>query len=168
MTSFSGTPKSRTSHHPLITMSLGRSRVLSVLLLVAAWWQPATWHRTAFVTGPLGRSRRMAAVQMRGVKGYFAIRDLLVVQRNKGDVAAFHESEKKRWRKVYDEEYVETPQDFYPGDRVEVISDVSVNKDIKNAEGMRGVVTHFDFDDGYESCQTCQSSYPVTVLLDDP
>ena len=100
--------------------------------------------------------------------GYFAIRDLLVVQRNEEDVAAFHESEKKRWRKVYDEEYVETPQDFYPGDRVEVISDVSVNKDIKNAEGMRGVVTHFDFDDGYESCQTCQSSYPVTVLLDDP
>ena len=100
--------------------------------------------------------------------GYFAIRDLLVVQRKEEDVAAFHESEKKRWRKVYDEEYVETPQDFYPGDRVEVISDVSVNKDIKNAEGMRGVVTHFDFDDGYESCQTCQSSYPVTVLLDDP
>lgn len=105
---------------------------------------------------------------MEGVKGYFAIRDLLVVERKEEDVQKFHEKEKVRWRKVYDEEYVETPQDFYPGDRVEVIADVSVNKDIKNAEGMRGVVTHFDFDDGYESCQTCQSSYPVTVLLDDP
>ena len=49
-----------------------------------------------------------------------------------------------------------------------MISDVSVNKEIPNAEGMRGVVVHYDFDDGYESCQTCQSSYPVTVLLDEP
>lgn len=110
---------------------------------------------------------RSHTVRLYAVKGYFAIRDLLVVERKEEDVAAFHESERKRWRKVYDEEYVETPQDFYPGDRVEVIADVSVNKDIRSAEGMRGVVTHFDFDDGYESCQTCQSSYPVTVLLDE-
>ena len=84
----------------------------------------------------------------------------MVVKRRDEDVAAFHETERERWRKVYDEEYVETKQDFYPGDRVEVLDD--------DYEGRQGVVLHYDFDDGYESCQTCQSSYPVTVLLDEP
>ena len=149
-------------------------------VLVALIWSFA-WVRSLTFSGlgtwlPTQRGHRsgrsMSSIQMmavKEVKGYFAIRDLLVVERKEEDVAAFHENERKRWREVYDEEYVETAQDFYPGDRVEVIADVSVNKDIKNAEGMRGVVTHFDFDDGYESCQTCQSSYPVTVLLEwDP
>lgn len=69
-------------------------------------------------------------------------------------------------REVYDEEYVEAAQPFYPGDRVEVIRDVKV-KEIENTKGMQGVVTHYEFDDGYESCQTCSTSCPVTVLLDE-
>lgn len=150
-------------------MGLG-SKFLILLLAASCWWSFQVFIggllRAAPLPGKLGKKRDL--IRREGVKGYFAIRDLLVLKRNDEDVAAFHEKERKRWREVYDEEYVESPQDFYPGDRVEVIADVSVNKDIKNAEGMQGVVTHFDFDDGYESCQTCQSSYPVTVLLDDP
>ena len=64
-----------------------------------------------------------------------------------------------------DEEYVEAPQEFYPGDRIKVVSDAKV-KEVA-AKGLRGVVTHFEFDDGYESCQTCSTSCPVTVLLEE-
>eukprot|EP00747_Dinoflagellata_sp_TGD_P220057 gnl/TRDRNA2_/TRDRNA2_92069_c1_seq2.p1 gnl/TRDRNA2_/TRDRNA2_92069_c1~~gnl/TRDRNA2_/TRDRNA2_92069_c1_seq2.p1 ORF type:complete len:109 (+),score=14.29 gnl/TRDRNA2_/TRDRNA2_92069_c1_seq2:46-327(+) len=90
----------------------------------------------------------------------------MIVKRNQEDVAAFHEKERKRWRDVYDEEYTETPQDFYPGDRVEIVEDIGVTG-IENVKGMQGVVTHYEFDDGYESCQTCSTSCPVTVLLDE-
>ena len=68
---------------------------------------------------------------------------------------------------MYDEELPQQyDQEFYPGDRVEIVSDVQV-KEIENAKGLRGVVTHFEFDDGYESCQTCSTSRPLTVLLDE-
>ena len=100
------------------------------------------------------------------VKGYFGSTDVKLIERKDEDVAAFHASETRRWDVVYDEVYVETPQEFYPGDRVEVVADIKV-KDIENAKGMQGVVTNFEFDDGYESCQTCSTSCPVTVLLDD-
>ena len=101
-----------------------------------------------------------------GLKGYFQINEVLLVDRKESDVAAFHEKERRRWREVYDEDYVEAPQEFYPGDRVEIVRDVQV-KDIENAKGMQGVVTHYEFADGYESCQTCRTSNPVTVLLDE-
>lgn len=187
MSQWAGTPKhlnSKDNHlrkdqpknsqciiHSQSKFAMGRgSKYLILLLAASCWWSFQVFIggllRGAPLPGKLGKKRDL--IRREGVKGYFAIRDLLVLKRNDEDVAAFHEKERKRWREVYDEEYVESPQDFYPGDRVEVIADVSVNKDIKNAEGMQGVVTHFDFDDGYESCQTCQSSYPVTVLLDDP
>ncbi|CAJ1358862.1 unnamed protein product [Effrenium voratum] len=113
-----------------------------------------------FASGGFGEPRTARVRRQAGKKAYFGIRDLMVVKRRDEDVAAFHETERERWRKVYDEEYVETKQDFYPGDRVEVLDD--------DYEGRQGVVLHYDFDDGYESCQTCQSSYPVTVLLDEP
>ena len=32
---------------------------------------------------------------------------------------------------------------------------------------IEGVVTHYEFDDGYESCQTCSTACPVTVLFDE-
>ena len=107
------------------------------------------------------------AVQMQapaGLKGYFATKDVLLVDRRDEDVAAFHEKERHRWDVVYDEVYVETDQEFYPGDRVKIVGEVTV-KDVDTL-GMLGVLTHFEFDDGYEACQTCSTSCPVTVLLD--
>ena len=87
------------------------------------------------------------------------------------DVAAFHEKERIRWDVVYDETYVEAPQEFYPGDRVKIVSDVQIKRfgkvEIESAKGMQGTVTHYEFDDGYESCQTCSTACPVTVLLDE-
>ena len=100
-----------------------------------------------------------------GLKGYFATNDVLLVSRRDSDIAAFHEKERVRWREVYDEEYVESPQEYYPGDRVEIINSMKV-KEIEDAKGMQGTVTHYEFDDGYESCQTCSTSCPVSVLLD--
>ena len=96
-----------------------------------------------------------------GKKEWFGINDVRVVKRNPEDVAAFHEKERARWRQVYNEDYVETSQDFYPGDRVEIIDDES------DYEGQQGVVVNFDFDDGYMSCQTTNSRYPLTVVLDE-
>ena len=72
----------------------------------------------AFVSWAPSRHRH---VPRRAVKGYFAIRDLLVLERQDSDVEAFHAAERERWRRVYDEEYVETKQEFYPGDRVEAL-----------------------------------------------
>ena len=72
----------------------------------------------AFVSWPSARRRQ---VPCRAVKGYFAIRDLLVVERKASDVEAFHRKEQERWRRVYDEDYVEAKQEFYPGDRVEAV-----------------------------------------------
>merc|ERR1719401_565269 len=103
-----------------------------------------------------------------GIKGWFAKSDVQLIERSEEAVEAFHEKERIRWDKVYDEVYTKGQYgelEFYPGDRVKVVGDVEV-KDIKNAKGMEGVVTNFDFDDGYESCQSCESSFPVTVLLD--
>ena len=113
-----------------------------------------------------------ACIQMAGVKGYFAMRDVLLVERSDDDVAHFHEKERIRWREVYDEEYKEAPQEFYPGDRVKVVSEEPLRfgfpvKTIENPKGMEGVVTHYEFDDGYEACQTCSTSCPVTVMLEE-
>ena len=111
---------------------------------------------------------RMQAV---GLKGYFADRDVLLVERKQEDVAAFHAKERTRWREVYDEEYKEAPVEFYPGDRVRIVSDVPVKRRgevvLESAKGIEGVVTHYEFDDGYESCQTCSTACPVTVLFDE-
>mmetsp|Transcript_13140 Transcript_13140/g.19197 ORF Transcript_13140/g.19197 Transcript_13140/m.19197 type:complete len:102 (+) Transcript_13140:206-511(+) len=96
-----------------------------------------------------------------GKKEWFGRNDVRVVSRDPTDVAAFHEKECERWRTVYNEEYVEAKQDFYPGDRVLVIDDES------EYEGRLGVVVNYDFDDGYMSCQTTNSRYPLTVVLDD-
>ena len=96
-----------------------------------------------------------------GKKEWFGINDVRVITRNPEDVAAFHEKERTRWREVYNEDYVESPQDFYPGDRIEVIDDES------DYEGRQGVVLNYDFDDGYMSCQTTNSRYPLTVMLDE-
>uniref|UniRef100_A0A7S2NLV3 NAD(P)-binding domain-containing protein n=1 Tax=Haptolina brevifila TaxID=156173 RepID=A0A7S2NLV3_9EUKA len=106
-----------------------------------------------------------AACASPSLKGYFATKDVLLVARSSDDVAAFHEKERKRWREVYDEEYVEAPQEFYPGDRVEIVGAIAV-REMEDARGMHGVVLHFEFDDGYEACQTCSTSCPLTVLLD--
>ena len=105
-----------------------------------------------------------------GVIGYFACRDVSLVERRDEDVATFHAKECERWDVVYDDDYYARHPggivlDFYPGDRVEVVNDVAL-KGIESAKGMRGVVTHFEFDDGYESCQTCSTACPVKVLLD--
>ena len=100
------------------------------------------------------------------VKGYFASSDVELIERKDEDVAAFHAKEAHRWDVVYEEVYKEVPQDFYPGDRVEIVSDMPV-KEIENAKGMRGVVVHYEFDDGYECCQTLSTSLPVEVLLDE-
>ena len=140
--------------------------------------QTAMWFLALLANGlnlqPLSISRHcrlghtVIPLMMAGeLKGYFASNDVLLVERNDEHVAAFHEKERTRWREVYDEEYVEAPQEFYPGDVVEIVGEVKV-KEIENARGMRGVVTHFEFDDGYESCQTCSSSCPVTVILTKP
>ena len=125
----------------------------------------------AFNLGPATASLHPRAanalLQMQAgqLKGYFATSDVQLVARSEEDVTAFHEKERNRWRVVYDEDYVEAPQEYYPGDRVKIVSDIKV-KEIENANGMQGTVVHFEFDDGYESCQTCSSSCPVTVLLD--
>ena len=100
-----------------------------------------------------------------GVKGYFATKDVQLVERKEEDVLRFHEKERIRWREVYDEEYREADQEYYPGDKVEIVGSVKV-KEIEDANGLTGIVTHFEFDDGYESCQTCSTSCPVTVMLD--
>ena len=119
----------------------------------------------------VARSARTGPIMASGYKGYFAETDVLLVDRAEEDVAKFHAKERHRWREVYDEEYVEAPQEYYPGDRVEIVGDVQVKSRgevvIENARGMRGTITHYEFDDGYESCQTCSTSCPVTVLLDD-
>ena len=118
-------------------------------------------------------AQRITGPQMQagGLKGYFADRDVLLVERNQEDIAAFHAKERTRWREVYDEEYKEAPQEFYPGDRVKVVSDVPVKRRgevvLESARGIQAVVTHYEFDDGYESCQTCSTSLPVTVLFDE-
>ena len=107
------------------------------------------------------------------VKGYFASTDVVLLERKEEDVAAFHEKERNRWDVVYDEDYYARhgpggqDLEFYPGDRVEVVNSVKV-KEIEDVKGMQGVVSHYEFDDGYESCQTCSTSCPVTVLLDEP
>ena len=119
---------------------------------------------------PLHCSGRGAAPTLR-VKGYFASRDVRLVSRRAEDVAAFQERERIRWDVVYDEDYYAfhpkgLSLEFYPGDRVEVVGDVKV-KEIENARGRPGVVTHYEFDDEYESCQTCSTACPVTVELDE-
>jgi len=153
----------------LVGLPVRLSSLCSALATGSNAGAPATWPLAGGLPrlsglGPPGRRHPQArAPRLRiraGKKGYFGLRDVIVKKRDEKDVAAFHESERIRWRKVYNEEYVETPQDFYPGDRVEILDE--------DYEGMEGVVVHFDFDDGYESCQTCQSSYPVTVLFDEP
>lgn len=101
----------------------------------------------------------------RGVKGYFASSDVALVERKDEDVAAFHERERIRWDVVYEETYVETPQEFYPGDRVKIVSEMQV-KEVENAKGMQGVVVHYEFDDGYECCQTLSTSMPLMVVLE--
>ena len=119
---------------------------------------------------PLHCSGRGAAPTLR-VKGYFASRDVRLVSRRAEDVAAFQERERIRRDVVYDEDYYAfhpkgLSLEFYPGDRVEVVGDVKV-KEIENARGRTGVVTHYEFDDEYESCQTCSTACPVTVELDE-
>ena len=115
---------------------------------------------TASRIGP----RKSQPVMRAGAKGYFAERDVALVQRNDADVAKFHEKEAHRWDVVYDEDYYARHPGgielaFYPGDTVEIVGDV-------DDKGLRGVVTHFEFDDGYESCQTCSTSCPVAVMLE--
>jgi len=111
---------------------------------------------------PYSSDRRPSFTSVQaGKKEWFGINDVRVVKRNPEDVAAFHEKERARWRQVYNEDYVETSQDFYPGDRVEIIDDES------DYEGQQGVVVNFDFDDGYMSCQTTNSRYQLTVVLDE-
>ena len=119
----------------------------------------------------MSKSRQALRMQAGGLKGYFAIKDVLLVERSEVDVTAFHAKERTRWREVYDEEYTEAPQEFYSGDRVEVVSDVPLKRRgevvTESAKGIQGVVTHYEFDDGYESCQTCSTSCPVTVMFDE-
>ena len=110
---------------------------------------------------------------MLALKGYFAISDVQLVERNEEDVSAFHDKERNRWLVVYEEEPPPgtpgvpggVPLEFYPGDRVKVVGDVKVKE--TSAQGMLGTVTHYEFDDGYECCQTLSTSTPVDVLLDE-
>lgn len=129
---------------------------------------------TATFTGASGRlpAARHRAVSLQasagGVQGYFALSDVQLIARQQEDVAAFHAKERNRWEVVYEEECPDSlleSLEFYPGDRVKIVSDVEV-KSIENARGMKGTVTHFEFDDGYEACQTCSTTVPVAVLLD--
>lgn len=132
-------------------------------------------HGTTPGAIPVGRHVSHAVVVRRatpqmaaGVKGYFALGEVLLLERRDEDVAAFNEKERHRWREVYEEECPDSllqSIEYYPGDRVEIVGDVQV-KEIENAKGMRGFVTHYEFDDGYESCQTCSTTRPVAVLLD--
>ena len=146
---------------------LGRC-MLSHLLLVSVCTTAGFNLGSAVQFTKIASSRNAAltVLQTSGPKGYFSTNDVILVERRDEDVAAFHEKERTRWREVYDEEYAEAPQDFYPGDRVQIVSAVKV-KEIEDASGMMGVVTHYEFDDGYESCQTCSTSCPVTVMLDE-
>ena len=66
---------------------------------------PAKQHVSA-----LRQSERSLGLQMLAPKGYFAIQDCLLIDRNDEDVAAFHEKESVRWLEVYEEEYVPAPQ----------------------------------------------------------
>lgn len=74
------------------------------------------------------------------VDGYFDFNELKLVHRDANALAAFEESERQRWRDVYDEEWVQTHQELIEGDLVEVVRDVGA-KGIANALGMQGVVT---------------------------
>ena len=90
-----------------------------------------------------------------GAKGYFAERDVALVQRNDADVAKFHEKEAQRWDVVYDEDYYARHPGgielaFYPGDTVEIAGDVD-DKGLRRRDALQ-------LDDGYESCQTCSTS----------
>ena len=142
-------------------------RMLTVLLAASS---SAAFKACPAVRAPTGAafSRRRgynALRMMQEVKGYFASTDVLLIERKEEDVSAFLEKERIRWDVVYEEELpAKYDQEFYPGDLVEIVADVQV-QDIENAKGMRGVVTHYEFDDGYESCQTCSTSRPLTVLL---
>ena len=135
------------------------AHALKMLLIARA---PCAFNLPA--TPPSVEAR--STLQMAGVKGYYSINDVLLVKRCDEDVSRFHEKERERWRVVYDEEYKEAPQEFYPGDRVKIVSEEPV-KTISNPKGMEGVVTHYEFDDGYEACQTCSTSCPVTVMLEE-
>jgi len=89
----------------------------------------------------------------------------MLVDRKEEDVTAFMEKERTRWDIVYDEELPDPyDQEFYPGDRVEIVNDIKVKE--LDARGMQGTVVHFEFDDGFESCQTCSTACPLTVMLD--
>ena len=75
-----------------------------------------------------------------GVIGYFACRDVSLVERRDEDVATFHAKECERWDVVYDDDYYARHPggivlDFYPGDRVEIVNDVAL-KDIESARGI--------------------------------
>ena len=137
------------------------------MLALLSWPAGFSIATAAHISPVASHTSPRAQVQMQADRmGFFSIKDVALVERSDEDVAAFHAKERRRWLEVYEEEYVEAPQEFYPGDRVRVISDVAVKK-IENAKGMQGVVTHFEFDDGYESCQTCSTTAPVWVLLDE-
>ena len=154
-------------------MLAGEEKLFVVPVLSRAHMLPIFALTSAFVLNaapPLHCSGRGAAPTLR-VKGYFASRDVRLVSRRAEDVAAFQERERIRWDVVYDEDYYAfhpkgLSLEFYPGDRVEVVGDVKV-KEIENARGRTGVVTHYEFDDEYESCQTCSTACPVTVELDE-
>ncbi|KAL1514497.1 hypothetical protein AB1Y20_003596 [Prymnesium parvum] len=102
-----------------------------------------------------------------GPLGYFELDELTLVHRDLRALEAFEESERRRWRQVYGEEWVARRQELLEGDRVEVTRDVRV-KGVESARGMRGTVV-----DVWSDCETdaaccCNelTTAPVTVQLE--
>lgn len=152
-------------------VGLASSSPVVALVLLSA-------RATAFGTGPSTsrlvvnlRHGHLSMQATAGIKGYFSLRDVQLIERRQEDVDAFNAKERNRWDVVYEEECPESllesllANGYFPGDRVKIVNDVKV-KDIENAKGMQGVVSHYEFDDGYEACQTCSTAVPVAVVLD--
>lgn len=161
---------------PKFLMHVSFLRVVVALFFVcspkaAAFGSESARSRVFWGRPALTRSHS-CLLKANGVKGYFALSDVKLIQRKQDDVDAFNAKERNRWEVVYEEECPESLLEslleggFFPGDRVEIIGDDVKVKGIENAKGMQGVVTHYEFDDGYEACQTCSTSVPVAVLLD--
>ena len=117
-------------------VGLASSSPVVALVLLSA-------RATAFGTGPstsrLVVNLRHGHVSMQataGIKGYFSLRDVQLIERRQEDVDAFNAKERNRWDVVYEEECPESllesllANGYFPGDRVKIVNDVKV-KDLE-------------------------------------
>lgn len=96
--------------------------------------------------------------------GYYDFGELKLVDRNENALAEFEEKERKRWREVYDEEWVPVYQELMEGDRVMVVKDVRV-KGIGSSEGMIGTVTNVWVECETDAACCCNECAPLIATL---